>query len=89
MKTICIKTNNQNAINYLLKILEDYNLESVKFSCKQFKSFKNIIIHYKGSNIQFFTLNISKILSMLIIDQYEQEMSYNILSTNYLIFSFL
>ena len=87
MKTICIKTNNQNAINYLLKILEDYNLESVKFSCKQFKSFKNLIIHYKGSNVQFFTLNISKILSSLIIDQYEQEISYNILSNNYFYFN--
>ena len=66
MKTICIKTNNENAIEYLLKMLKNYNLEDVYFSCKKFKSFKNLFIHYKGSNLKFFLFNISEILSFLI-----------------------
>ena len=87
MKTICIKTNNPNTINYLLRELTDYNLQNVCFSCKQFKSFNNVIMHYTGSNAQIFRLNISKILSSLIIDQYELDIATKILSRDYFYFN--
>jgi len=87
MKTICIKTNNENAIEYLLKMLKDYNLEDVYFSCKKFKSFKNLFIHYKGSNLKFFLFNISEILSFLILELYEKDIVSRILSTDYFYFN--
>ena len=81
MKTICIKTNNENAIEYLLKMLKNYNLEDVRFSCKKFKVFKNIFIHYKGSNLKIFLFNISEILSFLVLELYEKDIVNRILST--------
>lgn len=87
MKTICIKTNNENAIEYLLKMLKDYNLEDVYFSCKKFKSFKNLFIHYKGSNLRIFLFNISEILSFLVLELYEKDIVTRILSSDYFYFN--
>ena len=87
MKTICIKTNNENAIEYLLNMLKDYNLEDVYFSCKKLKSFKNLFIHYKGSNLKFFLFNISEILSFLVLELYEKYIVSRILSTDYFYFN--
>ena len=87
MKTICIKTNNENAIEYLLKMLKDYNLEDVYFSYKKFKIFKNIFIHYKGTNLKIFLFNISEILSLLVLELYEKDIISRILSTDYFYFN--
>ena len=87
MKTICIKTNNENAIECLLKMLKDYNLEDVYFSYKKFKIFKNIFIHYKGTNLKIFLFNISEILSLLVLELYEKDIISRILSTDYFYFN--
>ena len=87
MKTVCIKTNNQNAIDYLLKTLKKCNLKDVYFSCKNFKIFTNIFIHYKGSNLNIFLFNISEILSSLVLDVYENDIAYRILSCDYFYFN--
>ena len=87
MKTICIKTNNEAAIDYLLKMLIDYNLEDVYYSCRKFKTFKNVFIHYKGSNFKIFLFNISEILTFLILELYEKDIAYRILSTDYFYFN--
>ena len=44
MKSICIKTNNSDLIQYLLNELNDLELEQVYFSCRKFKHYNNIII---------------------------------------------
>lgn len=69
MKTICIKTNNDNALDYLLKNIR--NLPNVSFSCKKFKVFQNFFIHYKGSDSKIFLCDISELLSSLVLDIYE------------------
>lgn len=38
MKSICIKTNNSDLIQYLLNELNDLELELVYFSCRKFKT---------------------------------------------------
>ena len=50
MNTICIKTNNNNAINYLLEKLKKYDFNDISFSCRKFKVFHNLFLHYKGFN---------------------------------------
>ena len=87
MKTICIKTNNENAINYLLKTLKKINLQDVHFSYKEFKIFKNIFIHYKGSNLNIFLFKISDILSSLVLEIYEKDIANRILSCDYFYFN--
>ena len=87
MKTICIKTNNQNAIDYLLKTLERFHLNDVVYSCHKFKTFNNIFIHYKGSSINMFLYNISEILSTLVLEVYENDLATRILSCDYFYFN--
>ena len=50
MKSICIKTNNPESIKYLLNELRNSKIENIYFSCKKFKIYENIIIHFKGKD---------------------------------------
>lgn len=89
MKSICIKTNNQKSIEYLLESLDELKLDNVYFSCKKFKIYKNIIIHYKGNDEQLFLQQISKILSTLVIDLFEEPIINNIIYGEYFYFDTL
>ncbi len=46
MKSICIKMTNPKAIEYLLEKLNTTLHDNVYFSCKKFKIYNNVIIHY-------------------------------------------
>ena len=54
MKSIAIKTNNSQTIEYLKENLSKINSKEVSLSCKDFKHFTNIIVHYKGNNTEEF-----------------------------------
>lgn len=71
MKTICIKTNNICAIDYLLNKLNTINIDGIKISSHLFNTYNNIFVHYKGNQIHLFMTEISNILSSLVIDIYE------------------
>lgn len=86
MKTLCIKTNNQKAINYLLDNLKNIELDDVSFSCHKFKVYYNIFIHYKGINLELFLSTISNILMFLVLDIYEENITRNILQKEYFYF---
>ncbi len=86
MKSLCIKTNNENSINYLLNELEHLDLENVCFSLRNFKHYENIIIHYKGFDDDIFLNQICNILSLLIIDELEESLLNKILFRNYFYF---
>ena len=89
MKTVCIKTNNESIINYLLESLESLGLKDVYFSCKNFKVFKNFFIHYKGQNLDLFLCDISDILTSLVLDFYEDVIAKNLISNEYFYFNSL
>ena len=86
MKSICIKTNNQKTIDYLLKNIENTELNDIYFSFKRFKNYNNIIIHYKGKDLKNFYKEISFILSNLVIDIYEDEIIYKLIANDYFYF---
>ena len=86
MKSLCIKTNNSNSIKYLLNELKYLNLENVCFSLREFKHYKNIIIHYTGLDDDMFLQSISRILSILIIDKMEESLLNKIIFHNYFYF---
>ena len=69
MNFICIKTNNLNTQKYLLKNLN--NINNIKISFCKFKSYDNILVFYKGKNIDLFFKSISNVISDLIIEIYE------------------
>ena len=86
MKSLCIKTNNSDLIEYLLNELKHLELEHICFSTQKFKHFKNVIIHYKGDNNYIFLDKISSILSLLVIDELEEEFINKLLIQNYFYF---
>lgn len=87
MKSVCIKTNNCNLLNYLLNELNYVEIEPVYISTNQFKNYQNIIVHYRGNENKKFIHEISCILSCLIIDELEETFLKNILHKNYFYFN--
>lgn len=87
MKSICIKTNDSNLLNYLLNELNYVEIEPVYISSNEFKNFKNIIVHYRGNENNKFIHEISCILSCLVIDELEELFLKNLLRKNYFYFT--
>ncbi len=86
MKSICIKLTNQNTAKYLLEQLDNFEIENIYFSYKKFKIYYNVIVHYKGKNIDLFLKNLAKILSFTIIDLYEENIIKNLIKSEYFYF---
>ena len=86
MKSICIKMTNQNITEHLLEHLNKIKLDDVYFSCKKFKIYYNIIIHFKGKNKILFSEEISKLLSTFIIDLFEEKIIQNLIKSEYFYF---
>lgn len=87
MKSICIKTNNSNLLNYLLNELDYIEIKPVYISSNEFKNYKNIIVHYRGNDNKTFIHEISCILSCLIIDELEEKILKQIILKNYFYFN--
>ena len=87
MKSLCIKTNNSNLLNYLLNELDYISIDSVIISSNTFKKYKNIIIHYRGNEDERFIHEVSRILACLVIDELEDTFLKDILVKNYFYFN--
>ena len=87
MKSICIKTNNESLLNYLLNELDYIEVKPIAISKNQFKNYKNIIIHYSGNDNKKFVHEVSCILSCLVIDELEESFLKMILLKNYFYFN--
>ena len=86
MKSICIKMTNQNITKHLLEQLNEFKLDDVYFSCKKFKIYYNIIIHFKGKNEKLFFEETSKILATFIIDLFKEKIIQNLIKSEYFYF---
>ena len=86
MKSLCIKTNDSNLLDYLLNELNLLDINDVCFCQKKFKHFNNIIIHYRGKNTKDFICKLSSILSFLVIDELEERLIKNIILKDYFYF---
>jgi len=89
LKSICIKTNNKDIINYLLEDIERLNITHTYFSNHKFKIYNNIIIHYTGKDVTLFLTKLSYLLTNIIIDFYEPIIMKNLIFSNYFYFSSL
>lgn len=88
MKSICIKTNNENLLHYLLNELDYIEIKPVVISTNKFKNYKNIIIHYSGNEIKKFIHEVSCILACLVIDELEESFIKKLILKNYFYFDF-
>ena len=86
MNSFCIKTNNIKIINYLLKKLENVEIDGIYYSANKFKIYNNIIIHNKGDNISDFENLICNIFIQTIIEFYENKLIKEIINFNYFYF---
>ena len=86
MKSICIKTNDCDLINYLLNELKNIDLKNICFSENEFKLYKNVMIHYSGNNDSLFLSKIASILSFLVIDEWEEDLLKRLILQNYFYF---
>lgn len=86
MKSLCIKTNNSNLLNYLLNELKNTDLRDICFSKNEFKVYQNIILHYYGKNETLFLSKISTILCFLVIDELEETLLKRLIVQNYFYF---
>lgn len=86
-KSICIKSNDKNAISYIINELEQLNISNTYFSCHKFKNYTNVIIHYKGKALSLFFSSISKLLSYLVLDLYENLIIKKLIDFDYFYFA--
>lgn len=86
MKSYCIKTNNERVVHYLLDKIEKIDFEHIYYCDKEFKIYKNVIIHYVGENIDGFIYFITELISNTIIECYEEKILARMLNSNYFYF---
>ncbi len=86
MKSLAIKTNNSHLLDYLLNELRNLEIKNVCFSLREFKHYKNIIIHYTGKDSSNFYSIISTLLTFLIIDELEEDFLKKVIIHNYFYF---
>lgn len=89
MKSYCIKTNNNDIIQYLLKNLETSSLENIYYINRNFKHFKNVIVHYKGINKNSFLVFLTDVLTSCILYFFEPIFIKRIINYNYFYFDIL
>ena len=82
MSSLCIKTNNEEVLSYLQNEFSSFNMLNTFYSRKEFKHYKNIIIHYTGIDKELFYTKLATILSYLVIDYFEPNIIKNILFSN-------
>ena len=87
MKSICIKTNNNKIIDYLLKDFYNLNISDTYISIKNFHHFKNIILHCKNENHTLFINSVSNILTKCIIYFFEKDLLCDSINLNYFYFN--
>lgn len=87
MKSVCIKTNNKQIINYLLNRFTNVGIENLYVSNHIFKIYENVIVHYTGDNLFLFYEYLCNIMIDCIVLYFEPKLIKHIISYNYFYFS--
>ena len=85
MKSICLKTNNEEIISYIIKKMEN-DFDEIVISENKFKIYKNVIVHYIGKNERYFLIKFSEMLASMITLFYEEKILDKIIDENYCYF---
>lgn len=87
MKSFCIKTNQKEILHDLLEIENTYSLDELYLSHRYFCHYENIILHYKGENLNAFYDVICQAVTNIILHFYEERFLRHILDFNYFYFT--
>lgn len=86
MKSFCIKTNNIEIQNYLLKNLSYIDFDDIHFINRKFKIYENIIVHYTGEKECEFVNILSNIICDCILLFFEPVLIKRSINLNYFYF---
>ena len=86
MKSFCIKNNNNRILDYLLTEINNMDLNDVYVSQNSFKLYKNVIVHYTGSNEEKFVYELSNILMNCIMKFYEKNIIKRVVNCDFFYF---
>lgn len=86
MKSFCIKTNNIKIRDYLLNSLASTDFENIYYISRNFKLYKNVIVHYTGELECDFLNILSNIISDCILVFFEPFLIKRSLNFNYFYF---
>ncbi len=86
MKSYCIKTNNEKIIDYLLNKIEKIDFNNIYYCSKEFKIYKNVILHYNLDEVEKFQNFIVEIIVDTITKFYEDKIITRIINSNYFYF---
>ena len=84
MKSFCIKTNNNEIIDYLLNRIKEIDFENIVYSKKKFSIYENVTIHYLGDKLKEYYQFLSELLEKVIIQFYEEKLMKQLIYYNYL-----
>lgn len=82
VKSICIKTNNQEIIEYLIETFEKLPVNCC-ISNYRFKMYDNVIIHDLDKNAEIFFDIVALVIKSTIEKFYEKDIIKNIIKRNY------
>lgn len=83
MKSFAIKVTSEKMEEKLISELEQINLTGLYLSDKEFKHFRNVIIHYTGKEIITFIALLSEAIAEVIQKEYDKFFIKKIISKNY------
>ena len=86
MKSFSIKTNNEQIINYLLNNLSNIDFDNIYYIKRNFKIYKNVIVHYKGNKINEFLRILTTLITDSILLYYEPILIRKCINFNYFYF---
>jgi putative sporulation protein YtxC len=86
MKSFCIKTNNNEIIDYLLNRIKEIDFENIVYSKKKFSIYENVTIHYLGDKLKEYYQFLSELLEKVIIQFYEEKLMKQLIYYNYFYF---
>lgn len=86
MISVCIKDNNINLLNYLIEEINNSGFDNIVYSRHCFKIYENLIIHYKGEDVDTFYDVLSKIVAKAIILFYEPKKIKRLIHFDYFYF---
>lgn len=83
MKSFCVKLENEKQKNLLITALEKIEINNFYISSYKFKIYENVIVHYKGNNMNMFLNYLSRAIASVIQDYYEEIILDKIIRKNY------
>ncbi len=87
MVSICFKSMDNQSLNLLEGYFDNIEFPDIFYTQKKFKTFYNLIVHYKGVNIKEFYNILSDTLSVFIISNYEDNFINTQLKLDFFYFS--